>query len=83
MVCGFQGLLKYMINKHMKGCTISLVNKGLQIKITMRYHYTPTGILKIERADQWLDHLIGWVAEQLEHSYNAGGNVKQHSHFGK
>ena len=35
---------KWMANKHVKRCLISIVTKEMQIKTTVRYHYTPKKI---------------------------------------
>ena len=38
-------------NKHMKRYSISLVIRKMQIKTTVRYHFTLTGIAKIKKTD--------------------------------
>lgn len=70
-----------MANKFMKKFSTLSVIVEMHIKTITRCHYTPVRMPKI-----FLKLIIPSVikdAEQLEHSYNDGGNANWYSHFGK
>ena len=61
-----------MANKHMKRCSTQLIIREMQIKTTMRYHFTPVRMAAIQSL-QAIN--AGEGAEKREPSYTLGGNA--------
>ena len=65
-----------MSNKHMTTYSTIFVIREVQIKTTMRYHLTATG-MTTDIPSVWEN------AEQQELWYIAGGSVKWYNNFGR
>ena len=61
-----------MAKKHMKRCSTSLIIREMQIKTTMKYHYTPVRMAAIQSL-QAIN--AGEGVEKREPSYTVGGNA--------
>ena len=61
-----------MANKHMKRCSTSLVVREMQIKITVRYHFTPVRMSVIKKST---NNKSGEGVEKRQPFDTVGGNA--------